>query len=175
MPAGVRLPHPHHRSAGVCAVRPVMHWKVSMKRSLLVVALALVAVSFVDCSAEPKREVCGDGIDNDGNGLTDCQDRDCAGQVGCEPPNYGSCPKCSGVHRAVGMRGQLHDRSPDSALHQWRVHRGRAVRAAALRAEHRNELVGPHVEPALGLDPLHQEEGERRLGGRLRARLLHRF
>ena len=66
-----------------------------MKRSLLVVALALVVVSFVDCSAEPKREVCGDGIDNDGNGLTDCQDRDCAGQVGCEPPNYGSCPKCS--------------------------------------------------------------------------------
>ncbi|MDP2276415.1 MAG: hypothetical protein Q8N23_25970 [Archangium sp.] len=47
------------------------------------------------CSAEMKREVCGDGIDNDNNGLTDCDDRDCAGQPACIPPDYGNCAKCS--------------------------------------------------------------------------------
>ncbi len=48
------------------------------------------------CSgAETKREVCEDGIDNDNNGLTDCADRDCAGQPACIPPDYGNCAKCS--------------------------------------------------------------------------------
>ena len=47
------------------------------------------------CSAEMKREVCEDGIDNDNNGLTDCDDRDCAGQIACIPPDYGNCAKCS--------------------------------------------------------------------------------
>lgn len=59
--------------------------------------LALAALSFtlVACSApEPKRETCGDGIDNDGNGLLDCQDPDCAGQPQCAPRNYGLCSKC---------------------------------------------------------------------------------
>lgn len=58
-------------------------------------ALAFVVSSFVACSpVEKVREVCGDGIDNDGNGLTDCADPDCAGQAACIPPNYGECPKC---------------------------------------------------------------------------------
>ncbi len=58
-------------------------------------ALMLVA-SLSGCStAEVKREVCGDGIDNDGNGQTDCEDRDCTGQPVCVPPDYGNCAKCS--------------------------------------------------------------------------------
>lgn len=67
-----------------------------MKRLLVSFAVAFtLGLSLANCSAEPKREICFDGIDNDGNGLTDCEDRDCAGQMGCEPPDYGSCPKCS--------------------------------------------------------------------------------
>ncbi len=57
--------------------------------------LMMVAL-LAGCSAEmPKREVCGDGIDNDGNGQTDCEDRDCTGQTACIPPDYGNCAKCS--------------------------------------------------------------------------------
>lgn len=67
----------------------------SLRRVAFLVGACALALSFSQCSAEPTREVCGDGIDNDRNGLTDCEDRDCAGQAGCEPPNYGSCPKCS--------------------------------------------------------------------------------
>ncbi len=64
-----------------------------MIRSL---ALAVFASSLlVGCSpVAPNRETCGDGIDNDGNGLTDCADPDCAGQAACVAPNYGDCPKC---------------------------------------------------------------------------------
>jgi hypothetical protein len=62
-----------------------------MIRSLFFVACSL---ALLGCSAEMKRETCGDGIDNDGNGLTDCQDPDCAGQPMCAPPFYGSCSKC---------------------------------------------------------------------------------
>jgi hypothetical protein len=67
-----------------------------MNRPLTVATfLASFAVSFVvGCSAEPPREVCGDGLDNDGNGVADCDDRDCAGKPECTPPNYGACPKC---------------------------------------------------------------------------------
>ena len=55
-----------------------------------------VAAAFLACTAaEPKREICGDGIDNDGNGLIDCDDRDCTGQPACIPPDYGNCSKCS--------------------------------------------------------------------------------
>ncbi len=55
----------------------------------------LLCALLAGCSAEMKREVCGDGIDNDGNGQTDCDDRDCTGQPVCTPPDYGSCAKCS--------------------------------------------------------------------------------
>lgn len=46
------------------------------------------------CSSQASREICGDGVDNDGNGLTDCADRDCAGKPECPIINYGSCAKC---------------------------------------------------------------------------------
>lgn len=61
-----------------------------LKFAVLGLTLALSA-----CSADPKREICGDGIDNDGNGLADCADLDCTGQPQCVPPDYGSCAKCS--------------------------------------------------------------------------------
>lgn len=67
-----------------------------MMRSLSIVALA--GVLLVGCTpVEPTREICGDGLDNDGNGLTDCADADCAGQGACVPVNYGECPKCGQV------------------------------------------------------------------------------
>ncbi|MGV3622296.1 MAG: hypothetical protein ACO1OB_15875 [Archangium sp.] len=64
-----------------------------MMRSL---AVAFVVSScFVACSPpEKQREICGDGIDNDGNGLIDCADADCQGQDVCVPVDYGECPKC---------------------------------------------------------------------------------
>lgn len=39
-------------------------------------------------------EICGDGIDNDGDGKADCDDSDCAGQGSCVGPDYGTCAKC---------------------------------------------------------------------------------
>lgn len=33
----------------------------------------------------PRVEICGDGIDNDNNGLTDCEDAACADHVSCQP------------------------------------------------------------------------------------------
>lgn len=58
--------------------------------------LFLVAsLAFLGCPQEPEREICGDGLDNDGNGLKDCDDRDCVGQPACIPPNYGKCSKCA--------------------------------------------------------------------------------
>ena len=58
-----------------------------------------IAVVFLACPGETKREICGDGIDNDGNGQTDCDDRDCTGQAACIPPDYGNCAKCSHYNR----------------------------------------------------------------------------
>ena len=68
----------------------------------LLVSLAVAAL----CSCSPKvpevaREICGNGIDDDKNGFTDCQDPDCSGQNGCPiidggyfGPTDGGCPKC---------------------------------------------------------------------------------
>ncbi len=65
-----------------------------MIRWLAAVPAVLVCL-FLACPGEEKREVCGDGLDNDGNGLIDCFDRDCLGQPACIPPDYGLCSKCS--------------------------------------------------------------------------------
>jgi hypothetical protein len=62
---------------------------------ILKLAVLGLTLAFAGCSAEMKREICGDGIDNDGNGLADCADLDCTGQPMCVPPDYGSCAKCS--------------------------------------------------------------------------------
>ncbi len=54
-----------------------------------------LAAALSACAGTPSREICGDGIDNDRNGLTDCDDRDCTGQPACVPPDYGLCSKCA--------------------------------------------------------------------------------
>lgn len=36
---------------------------------------------------EPKVEICGDGLDNDGNGDNDCEDAACAAETMCQPGN----------------------------------------------------------------------------------------
>jgi hypothetical protein len=51
------------------------------------------------CSgSETRRETCGNGLDDDGNGLVDCADADCAGQAECfDTPDagaFGTCRKC---------------------------------------------------------------------------------
>jgi hypothetical protein len=41
----------------------------------------------------PPAEVCGDGIDNDADGATDCDDSDCSGHSSCTaPPPSSGCP-----------------------------------------------------------------------------------
>jgi hypothetical protein len=57
-------------------------------RRLLVAGLALAALG---CSTPAPREICGNGLDDDHNGLTDCDDPDCAGQAACY---WGPCDKC---------------------------------------------------------------------------------
>lgn len=60
----------------------------------LTLALA-VGTLLCACPAPQLRETCGDGLDNDGNGLIDCDDLDCRGQPACVAPDYGLCAKCS--------------------------------------------------------------------------------
>jgi hypothetical protein len=64
-------------------------------------SLRLLGVSvllFAACSgADKPREICNNGIDDDHNGRTDCEDPDCAGQTACLPVDagyWGTCAKC---------------------------------------------------------------------------------
>jgi len=61
----------------------------------LAVFLALAACS----PTTQSREICGNGIDDDHNGLIDCADPDCAGQDNCpkyDAGYFGTCAKCGG-------------------------------------------------------------------------------
>ncbi len=43
--------------------------------------------------APPMQEICGDGVDNDGDELADCADEDCASDAACEMVDvYGGPP-----------------------------------------------------------------------------------
>ncbi len=44
--------------------------------------------------AGPVESDCGDGIDNDGDGLIDCFDSNCFGSIECAGNYYGTDPKC---------------------------------------------------------------------------------
>jgi hypothetical protein len=59
---------------------------------LLVVAAIVLWTTATACSSAPSaRETCGNGLDDDGNGLRDCGDPDCWGQRDCVP---GPCERC---------------------------------------------------------------------------------
>lgn len=64
--------------------------------ALLTSALAGAALALVlgACPTAAAREICNNGLDDDGNGLLDCDDPDCAGQPVCY---WGPCAKC-GTH-----------------------------------------------------------------------------
>jgi len=64
------------------------------------IVAGLLLSAGLSCSAPQVREICGNGIDDDGNGQTDCDDRDCAGQNGCPALDagwYGECAHCGGT------------------------------------------------------------------------------
>lgn len=71
-----------------------------MTRLLLVglVAAGSVALMMSACTGTPAgpREVCGNLIDDDNNGLIDCADPDCKGKSECffDGGFFGSCSKC---------------------------------------------------------------------------------
>jgi hypothetical protein len=71
-----------------------------MNAKTLVVALAAFAggALYACSSSDAQREVCGNGVDDDGNGKVDCADPDCAGQSGCvtivDAGSFGGCMKC---------------------------------------------------------------------------------
>jgi hypothetical protein len=92
MPSGLHLPHVDQRELGLHSGRSLVRWEMPVSPWWILAGL------LAGCSgarpAEP-REVCGDGVDNDLNGLTDCADRDCAGQAACIAPDFGTCAKCS--------------------------------------------------------------------------------
>ena len=63
-----------------------------MKKGVIIYIFALSCCSFFGVQAcsdlddkEVPAEVCDDGIDNDGDGLVDCEDPDCAGSPECIP------------------------------------------------------------------------------------------
>ncbi len=60
-------------------------------------------------------EVCDDGVDNDGDGATDCADSDCANDPVCEPPPGGKESIChaqgskkrpSGKQKTITVRAE---------------------------------------------------------------------
>lgn len=64
-----------------------------MKKALLWGTLVLVAA----CpTTKDNGEVCGNGVDDDGDTFTDCDDTECYGVGDCPVPSglYGPCPKC---------------------------------------------------------------------------------
>lgn len=56
----------------------------------------LAVLLLTACSGTTLREVCNNGIDDDGNGKTDCDDADCAGTTSCDGDAgyWGPCAKC---------------------------------------------------------------------------------
>ena len=59
-------------------------------RSLLLLLAVLLAAG---CIEAPDTEICNDGIDNDIDGLVDCDDADCTDDPSCEgtPPGQENC------------------------------------------------------------------------------------
>ncbi len=54
--------------------------------------LLVVAAGWVGCAGGPDTEAaCGDGIDNDGDGQTDCDDLDCGDSGACDEPAVEVC------------------------------------------------------------------------------------
>jgi hypothetical protein len=47
-----------------------------------------------------REEICGDGVDNDGDGKTDCADPDCLGAA-CDSPDAGTTAMNCGVSGAT--------------------------------------------------------------------------
>ncbi len=73
-----------------------------MTRLLAAVALCagLMFVSVSACTGPAgARETCGNGLDDDNNGLIDCADPDCKGKSECSFDGgfYGTCAKCGTV------------------------------------------------------------------------------
>lgn len=79
--------------------------------------------SIIGGQLECTNELCGDGIDNDGDHLADCADRECQGYPSCQAPSYpvacprgcdthGTCNPTNGVCECdVGWQGAACDRS----------------------------------------------------------------
>ncbi|MBI3182462.1 MAG: hypothetical protein HYZ28_09985 [Myxococcales bacterium] len=69
-----------------------------MEPARRILVVALFAAGCPQPPPPPPAEVCGNGVDDDRNGLVDCSDPSCAGQAGCSGPSdggwYGSCAKC---------------------------------------------------------------------------------
>lgn len=68
-----------------------------MNRLTLALCIGVGVGLFAACPGDPKREICDNKLDDDGNGFIDCADPDCAGQPQCPQPDagyWGTCAKC---------------------------------------------------------------------------------
>ena len=88
-------------------------------------------------SAGRKVEICGNGIDDDGNGLTDCDDPACFGIAGCPPPACIADQNLGAI--SVGTRRDRLRRHPR------RQHSFTRRRAAAATARRRVLRVNRHA------------------------------
>jgi hypothetical protein len=82
-----------------------------MKKLLLAFAFATLALC-----AHAQESACGDGVDNDGDGLIDCFDKDCAGNLSCKDFYVGHDIDCqitppSGVAFAIKKSASSPDRT----------------------------------------------------------------
>ncbi len=79
-------------------------------------ALVLFAALAACSPTSTRRESCSNGLDDDGNGLADCADPDCAGQPQCVSGDagfYGTCVKCGAVcakqSDCIGPQGWVYE------------------------------------------------------------------
>lgn len=84
-----------------------------MKRILL---LLLLIITF-DAYSQEMETNCGDGIDNDGDGLIDCFDKDCSGLSSC--PTSFPCPLFSELYQVRdGVFARFDPEDSDSPLNE---------------------------------------------------------
>ena len=69
-------------------------WVVIVFAALAVIGLGLLPGRAYAAVLSSKETSCTDGVDNDGNGRTDCADSDCDGNFGCEFGTELTCNDC---------------------------------------------------------------------------------
>jgi len=85
-------------------------WRVIVS---VLFALSLVLVLSAGTAVAQTKEICNDGIDNDGDKFIDCADSDCANDAACKKPGTGCSPGFYKNHLTVWVGICCNDTTSD--------------------------------------------------------------